>query len=169
MIDVEKYFLAIANTTSDMIHLNDADGRIIYANQATEKALGYPLNKLINTYAFEIIHPDDREIIKADMFTISRGNQLPAREIRLLAEDGSYIDVEVRGFLVSLEKDTYIGAIIRDISNRKKTEMELDGYRNRLEALVRERTLKLEQAIREIKTLQGVIPICFFCKKIRDD
>lgn len=34
--------------------------------------------------------------------------------------------------------------------------------------LVRERD-KLEEALEEIKTLQGIVPICSFCKKIRDD
>lgn len=28
---------------------------------------------------------------------------------------------------------------------------------------------KLEKAIREVKTLRGILPICSFCKKIRDD
>lgn len=28
---------------------------------------------------------------------------------------------------------------------------------------------KLEKALREVKTLRGIIPICSFCKKIRDD
>lgn len=28
---------------------------------------------------------------------------------------------------------------------------------------------KLQQAVDEIKTLQGILPICSFCKKIRDD
>ena len=57
LIEAEKYFQAIANTTCDMIHLNDSEGRIIFANQATETILGYPLHELINTPAFEIIHP----------------------------------------------------------------------------------------------------------------
>jgi len=53
MLQSEKYFLSIANTTNDMIHLNDAEGRIIYANQATETILGYPLNEILNTFALE--------------------------------------------------------------------------------------------------------------------
>lgn len=36
---------------------------------------------------------------------------------------------------------------------------------DRLEAKVQE----LQKALDEIKTLQGIIPICSFCKKIRDD
>ena len=169
LIEAEKYFLAIAGTTNDMIHLNDSEGRIIYANNATETILGYPLNEIINTHAFEIIHPDDREAIKKDMLSVLTGNQLAPRDIRLLKKDGSYVDVEIRGFIVALDEKEYLGAIIRDISKRKKTEMELAVYRNNLEQLVKERTEKLEVALDEIKTLKGVLPICSNCNGIRDD
>ena len=169
LIEAEKYFIAIANTTNDMIHLNDSEGRIIYANHATETILGYPLNEIINTHSFEIIHPDDRETIQKDMLSISADNKLPSRDIRLLKKDGLYIDVEVRGFIVTLEEKKYLGAIIRDISIRKETEKQLANYRNSLEDLVKERTEKLEKALDEVKTLKGIFPICSFCKRIRDD
>jgi hypothetical protein len=42
--------------------------------------------------------------------------------------------------------------------------------RNRqLEEAVRERTIKLERALTEVKTLTGMLPICASCKRIRDD
>lgn len=41
--------------------------------------------------------------------------------------------------------------------------------RARLEAQVKERTRALEQALSEVKTLSGLLPICSSCKKIRDD
>jgi hypothetical protein len=52
----------------------------------------------------------------------------------------------------------------------------IESSRNRLEVRVRERTEELEKrnaeletALREIKTLRGLIPICASCKKIRTD
>lgn len=165
----EKYFLAIANRTNDMIHLNDFDGRIIYANRATENILGYSLDEVVNNPAFNIIHPEDHETIKSAMISAATSDHVLAQEIRLLKKDGSYIEVEVRGFLVELEEKKYIGAIICDISHRKKTEQELTTYRESLEVLVKERTQKLENALAEIKTLKGILPICMYCKKIRDD
>ena len=167
--EAEKYFLAIANTTNDMIHLNDCDGRIIYANKATEVILGYSLDEVLNNPAFDIIHPDDQEATKHDMLGLFHGNGMLAREIRLLKKDGTYVEVEVRGFLVDLAENRYIGAVIRDISERKKIEKELANYREKLEELVKERTQKLEIAVEEIKTLKGILPICMHCKKIRDD
>lgn len=41
--------------------------------------------------------------------------------------------------------------------------------RKLLEAQVRSRTQELETALREVKTLSGLLPICSSCKKIRDD
>jgi len=84
-----------------------------------------------------------------------------------------------------------------ECDNRTKIEKELQVYRDNLESLIRERTdelmktnemLKteilerqeidedrkklvgdLQEAIDNIKTLKGLIPICSSCKNIRDD
>ncbi len=42
-------------------------------------------------------------------------------------------------------------------------------YRGRLEDKVSERTTQLTEALENVKTLKGLIPICASCKKIRDD
>ena len=81
--EVEKYFLAIANTTNDMIHLNDFDGRIIYANPATENILGYSLDEVVNNPAFDIIHPEDHETIKKAMLSIAAFLKKMAHTLRL--------------------------------------------------------------------------------------
>lgn len=48
--------------------------------------------------------------------------------------------------------------LLTDITERKKLEQER-------EQLIK----KLEESLREIKTLSGMLPICASCKKIRDD
>jgi C4-dicarboxylate-specific signal transduction histidine kinase len=45
----------------------------------------------------------------------------------------------------------------------------IQGHQENLEALVSQRTRDLENTLAEMKTLQGMIPICSYCKKIRDD
>ena len=52
----------------------------------------------------------------------------------------------------------YFTGIIRDITERKQIEID----RERLIA-------ELRNAIEEVKTLSGIIPICAHCKKVRDD
>jgi signal transduction histidine kinase len=59
---------------------------------------------------------------------------------------------------------------------RRKAENELRKHQSHLEELVEQRTADLQQAnaslraaLEDIKTLRGIVPICAFCKKIRDD
>ena len=41
--------------------------------------------------------------------------------------------------------------------------------RKRAEATLQEKVEELRQALDQIKTLSGILPICMHCKKIRDD
>jgi hypothetical protein len=53
-----------------------------------------------------------------------------------------------------------IFCVCRDITERKRNENERE----------REKLIdQLQKALTEIKTLEGIIPICSCCKKIRDD
>jgi len=38
-----------------------------------------------------------------------------------------------------------------------------------LQANLADRIVKLEEALDQVKRLQGIIPICGYCKKVRDD
>jgi hypothetical protein len=38
-----------------------------------------------------------------------------------------------------------------------------------LQVALRERVKELEEALKKVHTLQGLLPICSYCKKIRDD
>ena len=55
------------------------------------------------------------------------------------------------------------------INEQNSTEEELIKCRDNLEDLVSERTAELSEALDEVKTLSGFLPICASCKKIRDD
>jgi PAS domain S-box-containing protein len=49
-------------------------------------------------------------------------------------------------------------AVVRDITSRKESEIEREKL-----------ILDLQNALEKIITLKGIIPICAYCKKIRDD
>ncbi|OGW19553.1 MAG: hypothetical protein A2077_05690 [Nitrospirae bacterium GWC2_46_6] len=57
----------------------------------------------------------------------------------------------------------------QEIVNRKRIEEELRRHREELELLIEERTKNLRKTLAEVKTLRGILPICSYCKKIRDD
>lgn len=58
----------------------------------------------------------------------------------------------------SSPKKEYFITVFEDITRRKQAEIERDGLIH-----------QLQEAFSEVKTLRGILPICSFCKKIRDD
>lgn len=57
----------------------------------------------------------------------------------------------VAGFFIGLMKDRWV------------------RLNNELEFRIQKRTEELHKALNEVKTLQGILPICSNCKKVRDD
>lgn len=89
-----------------------------------------------------------------------RNNEYNAFEVRLLKRDGSEYHGEINSSYI-VGKDGMPGivrVIIRDISERKREEFE------------RKATIaQLEAALAEVRTLRGLIPICAWCNRIRND
>ena len=52
---------------------------------------------------------------------------------------------------------------------RNRAEIEVAALAASLERKVQERTQELQRALDEVKQLHGLLPICAWCKKIRDD
>jgi len=73
-------------------------------------------------------------------------------------EDGSFIWLENRVSVVQWYNQAAIQTTIFDITSRKKAEVER-------EKLIGE----LNNALLEVESLSGIIPICMHCKQIRDD
>jgi transcriptional regulator with GAF, ATPase, and Fis domain len=91
------------------------------------------------------------------------------------------IKAELSGILILLddkpiEDENLYSEIIEFLSMRIGAELERYYIEERLKQQVTARTAELkktnqelEKALAEIQTLQGIIPICSKCKKIRDD
>lgn len=52
---------------------------------------------------------------------------------------------------------------------REQAEMQITELNVSLERRVRDRTQELEDALSQVKSLQGMLPMCAWCRKIRDD
>ena len=62
------------------------------------------------------------------------------------------------------------GYVIKPFDQRElQIAIEIGLYRGRVEAELRRVNRELQEALEKVKTLQGILPICAWCNKIRDD
>ena len=105
-----------------------------------------------------LIHPDDKAMVDLKWAAALLGEEFNV-EHRIVTKEGIKWVHERAEFILD-ENGKPISGIgtIADITERKKTEEER-------EALIAE----LKEALENIKTLKGLLPICSSCKKIRVD
>jgi PAS domain S-box-containing protein len=161
LLESETRYRMLFESAGDAIFILDAEGdhsgRIVAANQAAAKMHDYTVQELTSMNIQDI---DTEEAAREAPDRIRRmlnGEWIKA-EITHQKKDGSIFPVEISAGLLGLGQHRYILAIDRDISDRKQAEQE------------REKLIKdLQAALDSIKTLRGLLPICAWCKKVRDD
>lgn len=140
----------------DMLCYLDFNGYFKRLNPAWERTLGFSLAELMSRPFIEFVHPDDREGTLSQNASVRSGGQALAFENRYLCKDGSY-----RWFRWNASPDArqkVIYSVARDVTEQKLAEAE------------RERLLaELQETLAEVRRLQKILPICSYCRKIRDD
>jgi PAS domain S-box-containing protein len=148
----ERFF----DLSIDLLCMLDFRGHFMRLSPAWESTLGFTRAELMSQPFIEFVHPDDRGRTLQQNKDVRGGGHARSFENRYLCKDGSY-----RWLLWNAAPDTarhVIYGVARDVTERKRIEAERD-------ALVRE----LQTALAEVKTLRGFLPICSYCKSIRDD
>ncbi|MEN4101123.1 MAG: diguanylate cyclase [Anaerolineaceae bacterium] len=119
----------ISDNMLDLIFEADAHGMINYASPSNQALLGYRPQDLVETSFFDIVHPDDRKFVQAQLNATlrldQREGQTPLRiEYRLRDIDGQDIDVESVGKALRDEFGQVSGFVLttRDIRQRMKAE-----------------------------------------------
>jgi PAS domain S-box-containing protein len=150
---VDDCFFALS---IDMLCIAHFSGYFKRLNPAWEKTLGFSSEELQSKKMFDFVHPEDRERTLDQNRHVRSGGQALAFENRYRCKDGSYKWL-LWSATADLERQV-IYSVARDITERKQAEQER-------ERLVEE----LQAALAEVKELQKTLPICMYCKNIRDD
>jgi PAS domain S-box-containing protein len=143
-------------TSIDMLCFLDFSGYFKRLNPSWERTLGFTCEELMSRPFIEFVHPDDRERTLAQNARVRAGGQALAFENRYLCKDGSFRWFKWNAAPDSAEQVIY--SVARDVTEHKQAEEE----RERL-------VLELQEALAEVRTLQEILPICSYCKNIRDD
>ena len=124
----EKYRL-IAENTTDLISLIEVDGTFQYASPSFEAILKYDLSSIRHLTLFEMIHPDDQELVNKEIrIFCKRKKTVRHIEIRIRDNKGEYIDIEASFSVIdksSFSKNDLILVVMRDIRFRKIFEQKI--------------------------------------------
>ncbi len=86
----ERKFRGLVENAEDLIYLTDGEGRILYANPALERLLGYPPRVLNGSglTVLTLVHEADREPVAYALARMLGGEVVRALEFRLMHADG---------------------------------------------------------------------------------
>ena len=119
----EARFRAIFESSQDAIVLI-ADGRNVMLNPASGHLLGYDdPSQLLGRPTTELFAPEYREQIASNIRHRLAGLPAPTSyEAKAVHRDGRLLDIDVRVSVFDQDKERYILALIRDISERRRNE-----------------------------------------------
>lgn len=135
--DSERRYRLLADNAADIVVLVDFDGTRRYVSPSVTEMLGYTVEEYLASTAFDIAKPEQHAFLRAVLQLMSDGRERHRLEYQLRRKDGEYIWVETTFKLIQGESPEGRGliAVIRDISNRKAMEIELQDANTRLKSL----------------------------------
>ncbi|MFO7729289.1 MAG: PAS domain S-box protein [Spirochaetia bacterium] len=129
-----RRFRELLDRTNDAIVIHSTSGeRIIDVNHTACLLSGFTREELLQMSIFDLDMAADTERIKHEIET----SGFARFETQNRCADGSSIETEVNLSLLTIQEETFLVAIIRDVSERTKLEREKEERRKYLETVLR--------------------------------
>ena len=154
------HLASIVETCDDAIISQTLGGTILSWNSGAEQMFGHTAADMVGESIENLVPHEQHHEISAIRDVIENGRRVERIETVRRRRDGSAIDVSITVSPIKNGEGIIQGAsiVLRDITDRKRQEKE------RLRLIE-----ELTAALRHVKTLNGLLPICASCKKIRND
>ncbi len=156
----EEKFRRIVDTAQEGIWFVDATGKTSYVNRRLTDMLGYSEDEMLGRPMTDFV-PDAAHCLDNLKIVGRPGTAFEQRsDCCVRRKDGSDLWTIIAANALVDDAGRPIGALamVADISDRKKMERER-------ESLITE----LQDALANVKTLKGLLPICAWCNKVKDE
>jgi PAS domain S-box-containing protein len=157
----DQWYKYMIQNATEGFFITDMQANILDANDAFCNMTGYSREELLTMGLYDLdarilALPDGKEQIEKELQFMMYRETIPNHfvEVKHRRKDGQIVDISV-----SMKYIDIMGGIIfhfnRDITERKRIENEIKMYQTQLEALVREKTIKLEEEIEQHKKAEA--------------
>jgi PAS domain S-box-containing protein len=130
----EEQYRAIFNSSFDSMIIRTLEGEIIDVNPALESMYGYTRDELIGRTFGPIIPENLADAYRAYLAEVAAKRHVRT-ESRLPRKDGSHVDIEVLGSLVTYHGKPHVLSVARDISERREREQALRASEEQYRAI----------------------------------
>ena len=151
----EKFRSLVENMNEGVIRIN-LDDTIEYVNESFCKILGYSQKELLGKTRFDVLTVDDDSMKEIEKSIAKRKKGVSSKyEVKHQRKSGEWIWVSINGTPLHDDMGVMVGSmeIVADITNQKRFEEEINALNVGLEERVEERTVELEKANQEIRSL----------------
>jgi len=161
----EKQLRDITSNLAEGLYVMDRQGMVTFMNPEAERLLGWTMEELNEKGAHDLIHfrrvdGTALPLEECQMHrVISTGTRFMSADEVFVRKDGTIFPISVVSSPV-FEQGRAVASVtaFRDITQRKELEQEREQL-----------IIDHMDALSQIKTLSGMLPICASCKRIRDD
>jgi len=169
---LEQKHRVIAENLLDAIWIIDAKTlKFEYITPSIEKISGYTADEYMNFSIFDRLTPEASNKITSLLVEEKKRFEQGFKgyltlDQEVIHKDGStyWIEIRVR-YIKESDNSLKIVGVTKSITERKKAEQEKDELIQKLGEALAEK----ERLLKEVKVLEGLLPICSGCRRIRDD
>jgi len=158
MQDKQKIYDIIVNSIETAIFIKDCHGTITYANKAASKIFGYSCKELTGMQVKKLFPEKIAKLMPNKISKQYLALHKNPKQFTHKRKDGSRFFTKTFMHYITINNKKHILSFVQDISKEKAHTREREMFIN-----------QLQNTILEIKELSGLLPICSYCRKIRDD
>lgn len=148
----ETKYRLLAENMSDVIWKADVSGRLTYLSPSIEKLSGYKPEELVGLTMPELLAGESSDFSKTLLTRTQAGEGDEATiQVQHRTREGHpvWVETSVRALRDESGRLHTVQGVTRDISDRRRADLELRRHRDHLEELVEERTAELAGALKE--------------------
>src|SRR5579859_2263199 len=153
---------AIVQASTDAISVTSLEGRLMSWNRGAEQMYGYSAVEVIGQPVTLLMPPEEQASLDERLAWVRQGHPIPSHETTRIAKDGRPIDVSISFSVMRDISGTPLGfaAIDRDISERKRAELERARQAEELARLYRASASLLSDAAPSLDALaQSIVQV----------